>query len=59
MARGRRRTAATSPSPRSWASAWLPAVTSDIEEDATRAGGDCGELNIAINPWTGYVANAT
>ena len=23
-----------------------------------RAGSDCGELDIAINPWTGYVANA-
>jgi len=27
-------------------------------EDKDTAGGDCGELNIAINPWTGYVANA-
>ena len=23
-----------------------------------RSGGDCGELTIAINPWTGYVSNA-
>ena len=30
---------------------------SDIkEQDAGDS--DCGELNIAINPWTGYVANA-
>ena len=27
-------------------------------EDTDTAAGDCGELNIAINPWTGYVANA-
>ena len=33
----------------------------DIEESKTpsAAGGkDCGELNIAVNPWTGYVSNA-
>ena len=29
----------------------------DIESNDTAAG-DCGELNIAVNPWTGYVANA-
>ncbi len=29
----------------------------DIEE-ADSSGSDCGELTIAINPWTGYVANA-
>ena len=27
-------------------------------ESEDSAGGDCDELNIAINPWTGYVANA-
>ena len=27
-------------------------------EDTDTAAGDCGELNIAINPWTGYIANA-
>ena len=29
----------------------------NIESNDTAAG-DCGELNIAVNPWTGYVANA-
>ena len=29
----------------------------DIESNDTAAG-DCGELNIAVNPWTGYVSNA-
>jgi glycine betaine/proline transport system substrate-binding protein len=29
----------------------------NIESNDT-ASGDCGELNIAVNPWTGYVANA-
>ena len=29
----------------------------NIESDDSAAG-DCGELNIAVNPWTGYVANA-
>jgi glycine betaine/proline transport system substrate-binding protein len=27
-------------------------------EDTQSSASDCGELNIAINPWTGYVANA-
>ena len=27
-------------------------------ESNDAAAGDCGELNIAVNPWTGYVANA-
>ena len=26
--------------------------------DDGRSGDDCGDLNIAINPWTGYVSNA-
>lgn len=32
----------------------------DIKESTAPAAGgkDCGELNIAVNPWTGYVANA-
>ena len=32
----------------------------DIKESDTPAAGgkDCGELNIAVNPWTGYVSNA-
>jgi glycine betaine/proline transport system substrate-binding protein len=31
----------------------------DISETKTESGaGDCGELRIAVNPWTGYVANA-
>jgi glycine betaine/proline transport system substrate-binding protein len=29
----------------------------NIESDNADAG-DCGDLNIAVNPWTGYVANA-
>ncbi len=29
----------------------------DIESNDS-ASGDCGELNIAVNPWTGYVSNA-
>ena len=33
---------------------------SDIKEDDTASGGgsDCGDLRIAVNPWTGYVSNA-
>ena len=31
------------------------AATSRSEDTAA---GDCGELNIAVNPWTGYVSNA-
>jgi glycine betaine/proline transport system substrate-binding protein len=33
---------------------------SDIEEDDSAASGasDCGDLRIAVNPWTGYVSNA-
>jgi glycine betaine/proline transport system substrate-binding protein len=27
-------------------------------EEADSAAGDCGDLTIAINPWTGYVSNA-
>jgi glycine betaine/proline transport system substrate-binding protein len=27
-------------------------------EDTEASAGDCGDLRIAINPWTGYVANA-
>jgi glycine betaine/proline transport system substrate-binding protein len=32
----------------------------DIKKSTTSASGgkDCGELNIAVNPWTGYVSNA-
>ena len=31
----------------------------DIEDDdAASAASDCGDLNIAVNPWIGYVANA-
>jgi glycine betaine/proline transport system substrate-binding protein len=29
-----------------------------IEDTDTGGKGDCGDLRIAINPWTGYVANA-
>jgi glycine betaine/proline transport system substrate-binding protein len=28
------------------------------EERAKAAGGECGELNMAVNPWVGYEANA-
>ena len=28
------------------------------EEQAAAAGGDCGELNMAVNPWVGYEASA-
>ena len=34
---------------------------SDIKENDTASGGggkDCGDLRIAVNPWTGYVSNA-
>jgi glycine betaine/proline transport system substrate-binding protein len=30
----------------------------DISETTTDASSDCGDLRIAVNPWTGYVANA-
>ena len=30
---------------------------SDIKSSSS-SGGDCGDLNIAVNPWTGYVSNA-
>jgi glycine betaine/proline transport system substrate-binding protein len=31
----------------------------DIESSSSESGGDeCGDLRIAVNPWTGYVANA-
>ncbi|HEX6150469.1 ABC transporter substrate-binding protein [Nocardioides sp.] len=28
------------------------------QEDADAAGGECGELNMAVNPWVGYEASA-
>ena len=30
----------------------------NIEDTSSAGGDDCGDLRIAINPWTGYVANA-
>jgi len=30
----------------------------DITSEPTSGAGDCGDLRIAVNPWTGYVANA-
>ena len=30
----------------------------NIEEDEPSTASDCGDLTIAINPWTGYVSNA-
>jgi glycine betaine/proline transport system substrate-binding protein len=32
--------------------------TQENEEQAAWGGGDCGELNMAINPWVGYEASA-
>jgi glycine betaine/proline transport system substrate-binding protein len=32
--------------------------TREAEERADEAGGECGELNMAINPWVGYEASA-
>jgi glycine betaine/proline transport system substrate-binding protein len=30
----------------------------DIKDTASSGNGDCGDLRIAVNPWTGYVSNA-
>jgi glycine betaine/proline transport system substrate-binding protein len=30
----------------------------DIKSASTSGGSDCGDLRIAVNPWTGYVSNA-
>ncbi|MGZ5404126.1 MAG: glycine betaine ABC transporter substrate-binding protein, partial [Nocardioides sp.] len=32
--------------------------TAANEEEAGAAGGECGELNMAVNPWVGYEASA-
>ncbi len=32
--------------------------TAENESQAAEAGGECGELNMAVNPWVGYEANA-
>jgi glycine betaine/proline transport system substrate-binding protein len=32
--------------------------TAQNEEQAAEAGGECGELNMAVNPWVGYEASA-
>ncbi|MGZ5399161.1 MAG: ABC transporter substrate-binding protein [Nocardioides sp.] len=32
--------------------------TAANEEEADAAGGECGELNMAVNPWVGYEASA-
>jgi len=31
---------------------------SDIKNTSTSGSGNCGDLRIAVNPWTGYVSNA-
>jgi len=31
---------------------------SDIQDTSTSGKSDCGDLRIAVNPWTGYVSNA-
>ena len=36
----------------------IDAETAENEENAAAAGGECGELNMAINPWVGYEASA-
>jgi glycine betaine/proline transport system substrate-binding protein len=36
----------------------IEAETEENAEKAAAAGGDCGELNMAINPWVGYEADA-
>jgi len=30
----------------------------DIEDSSSSGGGDCGEFNMAVNPWVGYEASA-
>jgi acyl-CoA synthetase (AMP-forming)/AMP-acid ligase II len=32
--------------------------TQEAEEQAEEAGGECGDLNMAVNPWVGYEASA-
>jgi glycine betaine/proline transport system substrate-binding protein len=36
----------------------IEAETEANEKQAAEAGGDCGELNMAVNPWVGYEASA-
>jgi glycine betaine/proline transport system substrate-binding protein len=36
----------------------IDAETAENEENAAGAGGECGDLNMAINPWVGYEASA-
>ena len=36
----------------------IEAQTKAAEADAQAAGGECGELNMAVNPWVGYEADA-
>jgi glycine betaine/proline transport system substrate-binding protein len=36
----------------------IEAETQENESQAAAAGGECGELNMAINPWVGYEADA-
>ena len=59
-AHGTRITPAAAGSSRRLAALVLAACGGGIEDtDTSAAGGkDCGDLNIAVNPWTGYVANA-
>ena len=56
MARGRRRTAYVAIA--AVVGLGLTACGDGDIEEADSSGSDCGELTIAINPWTGYVSNA-
>ena len=40
------------------ASALVACGGGDIQESSAPAGGDCGDFNIAVNPWVGYEADA-
>jgi glycine betaine/proline transport system substrate-binding protein len=56
MARGRRHTAYVAVA--AVVGLGLTACGEGDIKEADTSGGDCGELTIAINPWTGYVSNA-
>jgi len=40
------------------ASALVACGGGDIQESSTAGSGDCGDFNIAVNPWVGYEADA-
>ena len=56
MTRGRRRTAYVAIA--AVVGLGLAACGEGDIQESDEGAGDCGELTIAINPWTGYVANA-